>query len=70
MCLSSEIVLSMYLYHLKEHDRYVCNISKYVSISHEIGCVKNNTTVGDYHSPKKFVFALHVYIQYQQRFCS
>lgn len=46
MCLSSEIVLSVYLYHLKECDRYVCIISKYVSIICKIVCVKNSTTMG------------------------
>ena len=46
MCLPSEIVLSMYLYHLKEHDQYVLIISKYISIIHKIGCVKKSTTVG------------------------
>ena len=46
MCLSSEIVLSMYLYHLKERDQYVCIISKYISIIRKIGCVKNSTTMG------------------------
>jgi len=56
MCLSSEIVLLMYLYHLKEHDRCVCIISKYISIIHKIGCVKNSTTVGHCNSPQEICF--------------
>lgn len=46
MWLSYEIVLSIYLYHLKEHDRYACVISKYVSIIRRTGCVKNSTNMG------------------------
>jgi len=48
----------MHLYHLKEHDPYVCITSEYVSIIHKIGCAKNSTTVGHCHSPQEICFCI------------